>query len=147
MFCKNCGKEINDQAVVCVHCGCAVANAAPKAANPTAPMVGAGNDGKGLSIAALVLGLIGLVFAWFGWFCYVALACAIAGIIFGGMGMNKSKAANGKASGLAVAGLVLGIIGTVFALFAVLVCTIILGAANAVENAYEDIYYYGGYYY
>lgn len=24
MFCKKCGKEINDDAVVCVHCGCAV---------------------------------------------------------------------------------------------------------------------------
>ena len=24
MFCKQCGKEIHDQAVVCVHCGCAV---------------------------------------------------------------------------------------------------------------------------
>ncbi len=24
MFCKHCGKEINDNAVVCVHCGCAV---------------------------------------------------------------------------------------------------------------------------
>jgi len=24
MFCSNCGKEINDQAVVCIGCGCAV---------------------------------------------------------------------------------------------------------------------------
>ncbi|MBR3790704.1 MAG: zinc-ribbon domain-containing protein, partial [Clostridia bacterium] len=24
MFCKKCGKEINDEAVVCVHCGCRV---------------------------------------------------------------------------------------------------------------------------
>lgn len=23
MFCTNCGKEIDDKAVVCVHCGCA----------------------------------------------------------------------------------------------------------------------------
>jgi uncharacterized membrane protein YvbJ len=23
MFCKSCGKEINDNAVVCIHCGCA----------------------------------------------------------------------------------------------------------------------------
>ena len=22
MFCANCGKEINDNAVICVHCGC-----------------------------------------------------------------------------------------------------------------------------
>lgn len=24
MFCKKCGQEINDEAVVCVHCGCAI---------------------------------------------------------------------------------------------------------------------------
>jgi len=26
MFCNKCGKEINDEAVVCVGCGCAVKN-------------------------------------------------------------------------------------------------------------------------
>lgn len=26
MFCQNCGKEIDDKAVVCVHCGCATNN-------------------------------------------------------------------------------------------------------------------------
>ena len=26
MFCSKCGKEINDEAVICVHCGCAVNN-------------------------------------------------------------------------------------------------------------------------
>ena len=24
MFCQNCGKEIDDNAVICVHCGCEV---------------------------------------------------------------------------------------------------------------------------
>lgn len=24
MFCKNCGKEIHDNAVICIHCGCSV---------------------------------------------------------------------------------------------------------------------------
>ena len=24
MFCKHCGKEVNDKAVVCVHCGCSL---------------------------------------------------------------------------------------------------------------------------
>lgn len=28
MFCGNCGKEIDDKAVVCVHCGCATGNSA-----------------------------------------------------------------------------------------------------------------------
>lgn len=32
MFCSKCGKEIHDEAVVCVHCGCAVGgNTIPKA--------------------------------------------------------------------------------------------------------------------
>ena len=26
MFCSNCGKEIDEKAVVCVHCGCATNN-------------------------------------------------------------------------------------------------------------------------
>lgn len=34
MFCKNCGAEINDKAVVCVKCGCAVENT-PSTNKPT----------------------------------------------------------------------------------------------------------------
>ncbi len=26
MFCKHCGKEVNENAVICVHCGCALKN-------------------------------------------------------------------------------------------------------------------------
>ena len=26
MFCKNCGKEINDKATICIHCGCSTGN-------------------------------------------------------------------------------------------------------------------------
>lgn len=26
MFCSNCGKEIDDKAVVCIHCGCETKN-------------------------------------------------------------------------------------------------------------------------
>lgn len=145
MFCTNCGKEINDQADFCIHCGCAT-----KKETAAAPMIDTNvSEGKGASIAALVLGLIGVLFSWFGWFCYIALACAIAGIIFGAVGMKKSaQAHNGRSSGLAIAGLVLGIIGTVFALIAVVVCTCILGAAAAVNEAYEeayDYYYYWNY--
>jgi uncharacterized membrane protein YvbJ len=24
MFCDKCGKEVNDEAVVCIHCGCSL---------------------------------------------------------------------------------------------------------------------------
>lgn len=26
MYCKNCGKEISDNAAICIHCGCPVSN-------------------------------------------------------------------------------------------------------------------------
>ncbi|MBR7159006.1 MAG: TM2 domain-containing protein [Alphaproteobacteria bacterium] len=26
MFCSNCGKEISEKAIICVHCGCALEN-------------------------------------------------------------------------------------------------------------------------
>lgn len=26
MFCSNCGKEVSEKALICVHCGCAVKN-------------------------------------------------------------------------------------------------------------------------
>ena len=34
MYCANCGAEINDNAVVCVKCGCAVNAPKAKAVNP-----------------------------------------------------------------------------------------------------------------
>lgn len=30
-FCSKCGKEIADEAVVCIHCGCAIYNVHPNA--------------------------------------------------------------------------------------------------------------------
>lgn len=58
-------------------------------------------ESKGLSIAAMVLGIISLVL-----FCiwYISIPCAILAIIFGIVGKKKGG------RGMATAGLVLGII-------------------------------------
>ncbi len=34
MYCRECGKEINDKAVVCVHCGCSVTNQIQQSIKP-----------------------------------------------------------------------------------------------------------------
>lgn len=34
MFCRTCGKEINDEAVICVNCGCATGKETPQAPAP-----------------------------------------------------------------------------------------------------------------
>lgn len=98
-----------------------------QAAAPEAPQAPVDN-GKGQSIAALVLGILGIVGGWIPVVGYFTTVCAILGIILGAKGRKKSVAAEGKASGLATAGLVLGIIGTAFAALG-LVCGICAGAA------------------
>ncbi len=50
MYCSNCGKKIDEKAVICIHCGCAVEKNIPKR-----------YYGKG--IASMVLGILGLLFA------------------------------------------------------------------------------------
>lgn len=63
---------------------------APKAAQ-AAPAAGA-DEGKGFSIAALVLGIAGIVGGWFPVIQYFTLVCAILGIIFGVKGKKMSAA-------------------------------------------------------
>ena len=59
MFCRNCGKEINDQAVICVHCGCSVqANAAAGVVQGDAPSTGMAVLGFFIPLAGLIVWLI-----------------------------------------------------------------------------------------
>lgn len=57
MYCPNCGNQVNDNAVVCVHCGAAVGNNYNYSYNPEHQT---SKTGIGV-LLALVLGLIGLV--------------------------------------------------------------------------------------
>lgn len=83
------------------------------------------NESKGLSIAAMVLGIVSLVMlcVW-----YVSIPCAILAIIFSIIGRKKG----GK--GMATAGLVLGIIAlaidVLLVVFAVGVASEIMSAAR-----------------
>ena len=58
-YCSKCGQEINDEAVICVHCGCAVVGANKARPEADAPSAG-------WSILAWFLPVIGLIlyFVW-----------------------------------------------------------------------------------
>ena len=99
------------------------------------------NDGRGLSIAALVLGICGVVLCWIGGLNIVILVLGILGIVFGVIGRKKSVAAYGKASGLATAGLVLGIIGTAICGIGVLACAACIGEVAACGSALDSMIY------
>lgn len=84
---------------------------------------------KGMSIAALVCGILGIVGAWIPVVCYFTLVLAILGIIFGVIGLKKAKEL-GEPTGLAVAGLVCGIVGTVLGVIGVICVACIASVAG-----------------
>ncbi|MBA7578872.1 hypothetical protein ES708_20738 [subsurface metagenome] len=110
MFCSKCGEKNPDDGKFCSKCGEAlVATKAPKApaaAPAPAKRAAAGEKTSGFAIAALVMGIVGVIF--FG-------PLAILAIIFGAIGISQiGKDPSLKGRGMAVAGLVLGIIAGAF---------------------------------
>lgn len=101
MFCKECGKEINDKAVICVHCGVPTTAPLKRASQPDAAMMFLLPVGRsGYAIAAGYLGLLSvfLIFAPF------ALLFGILGI----RDIIKNKDKHGM--GRAILGIIMGAI-------------------------------------
>lgn len=57
MYCRNCGKEVDEKAVICIHCGCAIWENQQPNANPE---INTPKTTMGV-LFGLFLGLIGLV--------------------------------------------------------------------------------------
>ena len=78
--------------------------------------------GQGKAIAGFVLGIIGIVFGILnGWFSIIGLPVSIVGLVLAVNGKKQLKA-NDQPSGLATAGVVLGIIAVVFTAIAFFTC-------------------------
>ena len=95
------------------------------------------DSGKNFSIAALVCGILGLCGGVIPVVQYFTLVLAVLGIVFGVIGMKKTKATSGKANGMAVAGMVLGIVGVGLTL--VLLCVASCAALAAVGALAESL--------
>ncbi len=93
MYCWNCGKEIDDKAVFCVHCGVATEQKKEEEKVNTF-----GISGFIVSLVSLFLGL------FFGIASAAGLALSIVGVV-----QMKTRT---RCAGLAVAGFVVGIIST-----------------------------------
>lgn len=76
-----------------------------------------------MAICALIFGIVGIILFWVPYFNVIPLILSVVGIVLAAMAMKKAKA-EGQPSGLAVAGLVLSIIGTVLAFIGACACTI-----------------------
>lgn len=105
MFCQKCGHNNPDGAPFCSNCGSPMnaqqnyqfqyqQNVNFQSSKPFIP-------GKGMGIAAMVLGIVACVFCCY---FYISLPCAITGLILGCMSNSKAKKAGFK-NGFAVAGI------------------------------------------
>jgi hypothetical protein len=74
-------------------------------------------QGNGLAVAALVLGIISIVFSWVPFFDWLL---AILAIIFGAVGISAANKRGGVGKGMAVAGLILGLITVVIGIIFVI---------------------------
>lgn len=91
--------------------------------------------GKGQAVTGMVLGIVGIVFGLLsGWFSIIGLPIAIIGLVLSCVGGKKLKAA-GQPSGIATAGLVLGIIATVFTAIAFFTCGICVICATSTTGS------------
>lgn len=110
MFCRNCGKELDDKAVVCPGCGVLVygrkLEVPANLENPEAVE----KKVNGLGIAAFVVSLISL---WMGmWFMvpsFAALGLGIPAFVI--------RKKYNRCNGLAIAGFIISIVSTAFWMF------------------------------
>lgn len=93
------------------------------------------NNGKGMSVAALVLGIVSAVCGWWGLALgIISLICGIVGIVLAVKG-KKAATEAGAPTGLATAGLVLSIIGTCLSVIGVVACGLCYAGMASASNA------------
>ena len=102
MFCKNCGKEINENAIICPNCGVATDNYM-KVSSP----VGFDQKLNGLALAGMICGIVGLIGG-----NYMFCIPLIVGLILSIIGMVKVKEYK-SGFGFALSGIILGAVGLV----------------------------------
>ena len=70
-------------------------------------------QGNGMAVAGLVLGILALVLSWLTWPAWIM---GILGIIFGAIGISKAGKIGGKGKGMAMAGLICAILGLIISI-------------------------------
>ncbi|MGX8699663.1 MAG: hypothetical protein ACSW8F_06995 [bacterium] len=86
--------------------------------------------GKGLAIASLVLGIIAVVFWFFGYFAILSVLLGIIGLV---LASNAKK--QGFVGGLQTAGFVLSLIGLIGGGVSFLACVACVGALGSLSDS------------
>ena len=84
---------------------------------PQPPVVHVAREGNGLAVASMVLGILALFLCWI-WF--LAGVLGLLAIIFGAIGIGKANRV-GTGKGMAIAGIVCGVLGMLLAVVVIFV--------------------------
>lgn len=90
------------------------------------------DNSKAYSVTALVCGILSIVGGFIPFVCYFTLILGIVGIVFGVKGRKTAPAGS---TGMATAGFVCAIIGTVFSCAGILCVLCAFGAASSIASA------------
>ena len=127
MFCNHCGRENPDSSQFCNNCGANLTTTAPAVPYPVVPPPGPAETvpTSGKATASLICGILGLTI--------FSILTSIPAIIFGHMSRKEIRESGGrlKGDGMALAGMIMGYIGTGLV---VLVVPILIIAAIAIPN-------------
>lgn len=151
--CPQCHKECTDEAVICPTCGYLFNASQPSGGeqfppyqqqNSNAggtPPYGNGSPVEqpkdGFATPAMVLGIIGVVFA----FCIIGVVPAIIGLILGIIAVVRIRRTGARGNGMAIAGVVLSAVAIVIVTIAIIRAIIVVGSPdfyNAFTREYRS---------
>jgi hypothetical protein len=89
---------------------------------------------NGLATAALILGILGVVFFWTFWF---GIILGVLAVIFGAIGLSRAKS-GAPNKGMATAGLVLGIVSVALG---VVFIVVIFSIGNSAQDQFDQFGY------
>ena len=140
MICPKCNHDNPNDATFCQSCGEPMNEQKLQQSQDNNNSASQPVPGKGNAIAAMVLGIIGCVFCWWGVVNIISLALSIVGLILA-IKARKEMVGGVPGRGMATAGLVLSIIGLVLSGIGVLACTAFVGILGAAGSSLGSLGY------
>jgi hypothetical protein len=92
-----------------------------------------GHQGNGIGIAAGVCGIIAVALCWIPFVDFVSIVLGALAIIFGALGIRRANQYGGAGKGMAITGIVCGIVGLAIALIFLLLIYALVSSVTFVN--------------
>lgn len=117
-YCSHCGKEVADEAVICLHCGCRINGFyAPNTQRPQPILIEDTEEDSSTAMVAMVCGIASFFIGW--------LVLGIVAIVLANLSKSDT---GGKMNTVAKAGYICGWISTILSIVVIVAVTAIITA-------------------